>query len=866
MKKIRITAILLILAMLFGIVPAAGAEAKAGKKDEILYYQATKTLYFNKIGSYVIQIDVAVNRTKKKADVTFTRRDIKQIKDDTWYYYLEEYPEIIESFEKFESNCSKYGHLTADVTYDKFDEGLKTAFELHNLVWDTPKFDVDGYSWNGDSGKYPGGEIRINGWDKVYLGGLGTGYVGREPVADWDEGIGWEFFFSLLDGPPKEKKEYRIKHDNFAFVNEHMAFFNTAPGTAPQRPKIVADRKFADGTEGFLLDDIGYNAMISGRDKNQIAAINIWLNGKWQGSCRGMSIMSGLIFEGKIGLDKVGGAEQTYELKSPKNNRKLSNYIEFYQLISNFERKRFFLQNRGSIPNSEKNAKALVKSLLDNPENPVVVGFNYDDYSSGRTIKCGHAVLAFKAEDTGNDDYKVTVYDPNEPKAERYIYITKDGKASSSWYSHDIYIKPIEKAKDAYNAQMTYPSYPEIPVGYALIALTGGVEMIVGGLTAKVGDGYVSGDLEVVAEMDEGTDETMILVPLENGRTIRIKKSDGQPVSIQTNDITALITGGANEIAINEDGSVTAKNDGSIKDENGENKGTLAVASDKTKSDIFGTTVELGEGEVTIAPQKDGASVTTGDGTGTGSDNKVDITVSGATGSRTFEGIDISEGVDIKSSDNESVLTSGDTEIARGTVEERPIETGDDTTDDPGTDKPGTETGKPGNEPGKDLKAGKGQKKTSVAASVTHKGRKITLNVDMVADKKITYTGKKIKPEDLGYEIDLTDLYNETAVTAGLYKAEDLYKITYVNKNNLHKTGSGKKASFYAKVKLDEDKAKKAGLGDDGITKLKALVKALNAKLKKNPCTYTVQAVKISAKTSKVYAVVTLKGSKISRV
>ncbi|MBO7402593.1 MAG: hypothetical protein J6U10_06345, partial [Lachnospiraceae bacterium] len=161
--------------------------------------------------------------------------------------------------------------------------------------------------------------------------------------------------------------------------------------------------------------------------------------------------------------------------------------------------------------------------------------------------------------------------------------------------------------------------------------------------------------------------------------------------------------------------------------------------------------------------------------------------------------------------------------------------------------------------------AKKGQKKSSVAATVTHKGRKISLKVDMVADKKITYTGKKISPKDLGYEIDLTDLYNE-ALTEGAGKPKDLFKISYLSKNNLHKSTSGKKASFYAKVTLDEDKARSAGLGDDGIAKLKALVKALNTKLKKNPCTYTVQAVKISAKTSKVNAVVTLKGSKISRV
>ncbi|MBP5158699.1 MAG: hypothetical protein ILP10_00180, partial [Lachnospiraceae bacterium] len=868
MKRIRFIAIMLCFAMLIGIVPAANAQAKA--KDDIVYYQGSR--WYSPFGSgfrYAVEITAVVNRTKKTADIELTRGKYEV----EWEEMQLINPDRAKALKKEKAAYTSEGHCTGKITYDDYDRGGKTAFIITDLKWTTKKFNLDG---SKQFPKYPA-TFSINGWQKVYVGGLGSGSIGYEGK-DYSSS---EFFFRLLDGPPKaKKKEYMIKHDNFAFVNEHMAFFNTAPGTAPQRPKIVADRKFADGTEGFLLDNVGYNAIIAGRDKNQIAAINIWLNGRWEGSCRGMSILSGLIFEDKIGLGKVGGADQTYELASPKNNQKLSNYIEFYQLVSNFERKRFFLQNRGSIPGSAKNAKALVKSLKDHPENPVVVGFNYTESSGDKTVTYGHAVLAFRLEDAGGGDQKVIIYDPNEPKEEKYIYVTEDGKA---WYRqrtggssvenrYDITIKPIELAKDDYRAQMTYPDYPEIPAGYALITATGGVEITVGELTATVVGDQIKGALEVFAERDKGAEETTILVPLGSDRTVRVKKLDGSHVSVETDDTTALITGGANEVSLNPDGSVTAKNDGTAKDENGENKGTLAVVSDKTKSDIFGTTAEMGEGEVTIAPGEEGARVTTGDGTGdgTGEGNKVDITVSGITGSRTFEGIDADGGVDITSKGNESVLSSGGTEIARGTVEERPIEksggmTDDPGTDDPGTDKPGTGTDNPEPLEGKNLKAKKGQKKSSVAATVTHKGRKISLKVDMVADKKITYTGKKISPKDLGYEIDLTDLYNE-ALTEGAGKPKDLFKISYVSKNNLHKSTSGKKASFYAKVTLDEDKARSAGLGDDGIAKLKALVKALNTKLKKNPCTYTVQAVKISAKTSKVNAVVTLKGSKISRV
>ena len=67
-------------------------------------------------------------------------------------------------------------------------------------------------------------------------------------------------------------------------------------------------------------------------------------------------------------------------------------------------------------------------------------------------------------------------------------------------------------------------------------------------------------------------------------------------------------------------------------------------------------------------------------------------------------------------------------------------------------------------------------------------------------NSEITYTGSKIKPSDLGYKLDLSDLYDEEKIKKGKYEPKDLFKITYVNKNNLHKSTTKKKGSFYAKI------------------------------------------------------------------
>ena len=145
----------------------------------------------------------------------------------------------------------------------------------------------------------------------------------------------------------------------------------------------------------------------------------------------------------------------------------------------------------------------------------------------------------------------------------------------------------------------------------------------------------------------------------------------------------------------------------------------------------------------------------------------------------------------------------------------------------------------------------------TVKATATYKEEKITVSANMSWDSEITYTGNKITPSDLGYKLDLSDLYDEVKIKKGNYEPKDLFKVTYVLKNNLHKSTAKKKASLYAKITLNEKTAKKAGLTRNEIARLKAIIKALNKQLKKTPCVYTIDAVDLDAAGVEIVADVT---------
>ena len=923
MKKKRIWALAICFAVFFSILPVQPLHAEENIVQ--YYYKASYTCgAYSSYANYGVQITAVIDRSALKADVVFERDDIGEY---AMNQLLENYPDDAEYIKRFygQTRC----HATCDVEDFHNDDGNNGKYDYHldNFVWDDDPFllYIDSYK-DGDEIKAklvdkPIAYINISHVKAGSNGGKSDfGIYGKEGKAysyTSYHGI-WYNQTPKEPAPKVEKEVFKMKHDSFSFVNAFDSFYKTQTGETSESTKIYKGKEFANGTRGFLLDDTSYNALIKGRDKNQIAAINIWLRCKWTGDCVGMSTMSGLLYEGKIGLNKVGGGSETYALTSPVNNKQLASFIEFYQFKDNFDRKRYINLNRKNLPSSKESALEVVKMLQDDPMTPVVFHFSFSENENGKKVWYGHAVLAYKVVSTMDFD-ELTVYDPNEPEKEEYITITKDGKASFKKYGDDIYVKPGERAKDVYDAEM---DYPEISFSFAVVKVNGSVELTADGRTVIISGGDVAGDLEVEPEKEVGSDDLTILVPLSSERKLRIIRHSGTYASVETQDTTAVISDGATEMTISGDGTVTAKTNGT--------KGSLGVASNKTKGDILGTTVESKAGEIEITPTDEGAKIKTNEGTG-------DITVSGMNGNEDFGDIDTSKGIEVKKDGNRTVITSQGQEIGNGTENSNQDPQNDpngDPQNDPQNDPPvdpdngsGSKvtnytvkfdsdggssvsdisvrkgdkinplptTSKTGykfegwylgsqmwttslpvdsdmtlkakwtvKEVRKELKAAKGQKKQTVKVSKTYKGEKISLNVDMVCDKKITYTGEKLGAEDLNFKIDLGDLYDIVNLSGGSVKAEDLFKVSYVGKNNLNKSTSSKKAQIYAKVTFDETKAKNAGLGNDEIARIKSVVKALNKNLKNKPCTYTIKALKLKAKGVTVQPIVVWNGKKVN--
>ncbi|MCR5204285.1 MAG: hypothetical protein K6E47_04460 [Lachnospiraceae bacterium] len=629
MKKARIIALILCVAMLCTILPQKNIKAS----EDVVAYTATRGV-LNSYASYTVTINVIIDRVKKKAKVSLSRTDFG-VRDKE---YLElEYPDSLKAYEKLEEN--NYGFFTADVVEDKFDyDQGNLDFRLENFSWETDYFYITGFV--GGNG-YPGRFININKWRKVNVGGLGNGCVGLG-TNDWN---GEEpFSFQLVtDYAPvvddKTDKIFTMGRDNFGFSNSKINFLN---GSEADSPKIVGGNSFKNGTYGYMLDNSAYDSMMLGRTPSQMAEINARLSKYWKGSCYGMSITAGLLFEEKIYLNQVGKADKTINLEVPINNADLMRTLTFYQVCTsydfmNYEKRHLqFETSSGMVLN-------VVKSLKEHPENPVVLCFSFYRGSGNSRKGYAHAVLAFKVEEKKGDYYKydISIYDPNNPNNEDHLYVTETGDCyfKSGEYGNNLDIRTADKAKELYDITL---KYPEVEFDKVEIHTNGDIDFTVGKEKYTVKGDIVTGKSDIIVRELYGSDEIVIIVPIKKGQSIRVKRKSGTYASIQKNDEFVVISNGVNDVTVNSKGKVTAKTNGS--------EGTVAVASDKNKGKLFGTTVKSDAGKITITPGTTGSTVKTDKGDS-------DITVSGKNESITFEGADTTKGAKTKSSGTTAKIT-----------------------------------------------------------------------------------------------------------------------------------------------------------------------------------------------------------------
>lgn len=181
------------------------------------------------------------------------------------------------------------------------------------------------------------------------------------------------------------------------------------------------------GFDNYYINDEFYEKLTKGLEKGEKDRIDSEINHKWGGSCYGIAMTMGLVFEGKIDLEDIteGTPENYYLMSYPKDDDELISSINYYQLsqyldrcskdkisISTAYRSGFF----GHLSNwqAENDSlsvflKALVQSCNNDHVNVLSMG-----HKTGLLSRSGHAVLVTGSRfDEDTDEYVIDIYDEN---------------------------------------------------------------------------------------------------------------------------------------------------------------------------------------------------------------------------------------------------------------------------------------------------------------------------------------------------------------------------------------------------------------------------------------------------------------------
>lgn len=693
MKKTRFIALFMCLVMVFCALPGDPAKRVKAAESLVAYHAfrsyALETADGNDWMEFEAQVTVIVDPNIMRADVTFDRLnqygkplDYEKLKDNEVYQEHKAF---------FDQN---YGHMTCDVT-DKRDEYEASIKEKYKDQPDELKkyehmygddracyWYLDNFNWDTEPFLLYDDETRVNGYIVIHHyytdDGLRVLNTGGSKVGIGEGGVSngkviyatQKFLFSKIDVPeqtkPIEVKTYKIKTDNFSFDNSYNSYPTT---TKPEAPGIANfGGKFKAGTLGYMTDVSTYSKMVSGLNAKEIALINNTLNRQFGGACHGMSITSGLVFEGKIKPNQLGGgaSDKTYDLKSPRTNNDLLKTILHYQVYGNLDAERKSLEEMRKSEDGTMNATEDIKKLMQaDPDSPVVVGIAFEYRKRTRY----HSVLAFKAEKLqGNYEYDISCYDPNFPDEVRHLFLAPSVMKESNYVENKmdpygkVFVKEAFRAEDYYQMDLTLPV---VKNNEGLINTNGNFNLKVGSQSAtyinehgiEVGNGII--DLVYGPYYSDDQDITdTLFIRNTGGQPITVQPTGGSSasfVSLMTSDSYVQASGGVTEFTVNNDGSVTAKTDGT--------EGTIAIANNKTSADLFGTTITTDAKEITVKPSTKGASVEISDGT-------ADIQLSGKTDVLTFTDVDATEEVVIASSGKDAEITKDGTEIATGTADE----------------------------------------------------------------------------------------------------------------------------------------------------------------------------------------------------
>ncbi|HWQ20412.1 MAG TPA: hypothetical protein VN455_11585 [Methanotrichaceae archaeon] len=173
-------------------------------------------------------------------------------------------------------------------------------------------------------------------------------------------------------------------------------------------------------------------------------------NNEPSGHCQGMAMLSTLMYYGKISPTEFG-ADEVYEL-SIEDNKPLQHEIAYWA---------------ATPATTNKDVDASPKAVLDNLTRSLKEGMNASEWWTLGVYRPdwngGHAITPFGVEDTGDDQFRIMVYDNNWPGETRYVDV--DGEYNT--WSYNASTDPDEPT-DTYSGNATIHNLVLSPISPSL--------------------------------------------------------------------------------------------------------------------------------------------------------------------------------------------------------------------------------------------------------------------------------------------------------------------------------------------------------------------------------------------------------------
>ena len=195
------------------------------------------------------------------------------------------------------------------------------------------------------------------------------------------------------------------------------------------------------GVTDYSIDTDYFEKLTKNSSKGEKNSIKKQMNDSWDGSCYGIAMSMGLLYEGYISLADLTDSKKSnyFTLNYPYKDKKFLNMINYYQLSQNLENggkqsaavsasfNNGIFTGLTNWINGYDSLPVFLKKLVKYCDN------NHVELMGYSTSKSGHAVLITGCEfDSSLNKYKVQVYDENciDEKGQKgsfsYMYIDKD--------------------------------------------------------------------------------------------------------------------------------------------------------------------------------------------------------------------------------------------------------------------------------------------------------------------------------------------------------------------------------------------------------------------------------------------------------